>query len=176
MIIPSIDLMDGKVVQLVQGREKALEIKEPPAKFAERFTACKEVQVIDLDAAKGSGSNAPLVKEICKKVNARVGGGIRSVDKAVEFIEAGAKKVIIGTMANKEFLSELMEKVGKERIVVALIEFLKEVRKATKNRVAAAGGISSLREIRSLEKEGIDAVVGMALYTGKIKIEGVELG
>ncbi len=81
MIIPCIDLMGGKVVQLVQGREKALE-GGTPLEMLERFAAFPQIQVIDLDAAMGKGSNDDLVELVASRSVARVGGGVRSPDRA----------------------------------------------------------------------------------------------
>ncbi|MFH1696703.1 MAG: HisA/HisF-related TIM barrel protein, partial [Candidatus Diapherotrites archaeon] len=120
MIIPSIDILGGKVVQMVQGKKKVIEIAEAPAEFAGRFSDFREVQVIDLDAAMGKGSNRKIIREICGIVNARVGGGIRSISDALFYINAGAKKIIIGTNANKEFLSRLNNVVAREMVAVAL--------------------------------------------------------
>ncbi|MEP7363155.1 MAG: 1-(5-phosphoribosyl)-5-[(5-phosphoribosylamino)methylideneamino] imidazole-4-carboxamide isomerase [Acidobacteriota bacterium] len=125
MIIPCIDLMDGKVVQLVQGREKALE-GDTPDKMLERFRAFPEIQVIDLDAAIGSGSNDELVRFLASRAVCRVGGGVRSVERAKALVEQGAKQVIIGTAAfkangaNTEFLGAVSAAVGRERVMIAL--------------------------------------------------------
>ncbi|PIN98867.1 MAG: 1-(5-phosphoribosyl)-5-[(5-phosphoribosylamino)methylideneamino] imidazole-4-carboxamide isomerase [Candidatus Diapherotrites archaeon CG10_big_fil_rev_8_21_14_0_10_31_34] len=122
MIIPSIDLIQGKVVQLEQGKNKVFEI-DNPFYFAGRFKGFKEVQLIDLDAAMNKGENKLIVKEITEIVNARVGGGIRSIEKAVELIDDGAKKIIIGTQANKKFLEKLTERVPRKKIIVAVDSF-----------------------------------------------------
>jgi phosphoribosyl-AMP cyclohydrolase / phosphoribosyl-ATP pyrophosphohydrolase len=115
MIIPAIDLMQGKAVQLKQGKEKILEVNnfEP---LIEEFKIFPQVNLIDLDAAMSKGSNKQLIKELCQKLNANVGGGIRSLDLAFEYLRAGAKKIIVGTSATKEFLKNL----PKERVIVAL--------------------------------------------------------
>src|SRR3954451_23649269 len=98
MIIPCIDLMDGKVVQLVQGREKALEGDSPEA-MLQKFAAFPIIQVIDLDAAIGKGSNETLVEWLASHARTRVGGGVRTAEKAKQLLDLGAEKVIVGTAA-----------------------------------------------------------------------------
>ncbi len=119
MIIPSIDLMKGKVVQLQQGKKKVIEF-DCPINFAKKFLLFPEIQVIDLDAAFGKGDNLEIIKKICGLAECRVGGGIRTIKKAKRLIEAGAGKVIIGTKANKDFLFKLSKEIGKDKIIVAL--------------------------------------------------------
>lgn len=125
MIIPCIDLMDGKVVQLVQGREKALEAEAPLA-MLRQFAAFPEIQVIDLDAALGKGSNDEIVESLASRAVTRVGGGVRSVDRAQRLVAQGASKVIVGTAAfrgngvNAEFLGGLADAIGRDRVIVAL--------------------------------------------------------
>ena len=119
MIIPSIDLINGKLVQLKQGKEKVIEL-DNPLEYAKKYSKLFQIQLIDLDAAFESGNNLDLIKEICKVAKCRVGGGIRTIEKAKEIIDAGAEKIIIGTNANKEFLTELASVIGKEKIIVAL--------------------------------------------------------
>lgn len=125
MIIPSIDLSDGRAVQLEQGRRKILERGNPLA-LAEEFTRFGEIAVVDIDAALRRGSNDAIIRDICRLAPCRVGGGIRSPERAAEVLSRGAEKVIIGTMAfgrggiNAEFLDALRSTVGKERIIVAL--------------------------------------------------------
>src|SRR5690349_18112854 len=105
MIIPSIDLMDGQAVQLVQGKTKVLEAGDPRP-LAERFGIVGEIAVIDLDAAMGRGSNATVIADLLKIARCRVGGGIRDVDTARKWLDMGAAKVILGTRAVPEILSQ----------------------------------------------------------------------
>lgn len=115
MIIPSIDLMDGKAVQLKQGKEKVLE-RDNVLELAKYYSRFGEISVIDLDAAMNKGDNEALIKEICKVAHARVGGGIRTQEKAKRILANGAKQIIIGTAANEEFLSKL----PKNKVLVAI--------------------------------------------------------
>ena len=215
MIIPSIDLMNGKAVQLVQGEKKKLE-REDVLELAEKFSKFKEIAVIDLDAAMGKGNNIEIIKKICKIANCRVGGGIRTMEKANEILEAGAKKIIIGTKADKEFLKNLpkdkvivavdsrndivvtkgwKEKTGKkpEEVIKELNDYCSgflytyvdkegmmqgtnikkaiELSKLTDKKITVAGGISSIEEIKKLLELGFDCQIGMALYTGKVKLD-----
>jgi phosphoribosyl-ATP pyrophosphohydrolase/phosphoribosyl-AMP cyclohydrolase len=115
MIIPSIDLQDGQAVQLVGGRDLALEAGDPRP-LADRFGVVGEVAVIDLDAALGRGENRALVEALCRRTACRVGGGIRTLDAARSWLDAGAEKVILGTAARPELLREL----PRERVIAAL--------------------------------------------------------
>ncbi|HEX4275178.1 MAG TPA: 1-(5-phosphoribosyl)-5-[(5-phosphoribosylamino)methylideneamino] imidazole-4-carboxamide isomerase [Bryobacteraceae bacterium] len=125
MILPCIDLMDGKVVQLVQGREKALEA-DSPDEMLRRFSAFPQIQVIDLDAAMGHGANDGLVEMLASKAVTRVGGGVRTVERARTLLDQGAYRVIVGTSAfsaggpNHAFLQSLTHAIGQDRIVLAL--------------------------------------------------------
>jgi phosphoribosylformimino-5-aminoimidazole carboxamide ribotide isomerase len=125
MVIPCIDLMGGKVVQLVQGRQKALEA-EAPLVMLEKFSGFPVIQVIDLDAAIGSGSNDEIVRLLASRAVTRVGGGVRSAERARVLLEGGASRVIVGTAAfgqdgiRRGFLDELTTAVGRERILLAL--------------------------------------------------------
>jgi phosphoribosylformimino-5-aminoimidazole carboxamide ribotide isomerase len=125
LIIPCIDLMGGKVVQLVQGREKALE-GDAPLAMLEKFAAFPQIQVIDLDAAIGSGSNDSLVELLASRAMCRVGGGVRSVARARALVDQGAHKVIVGTAAfttagvNADLLAELAREIGRDRLVIAV--------------------------------------------------------
>lgn len=125
MIIPCIDLQDGKVVQLVQGREKALE-GDSPERMLEKFAAFGVIQVIDLDAAMGKGSNDAIVRDLTAQAVTRVGGGVRSAERARALVDAGASKVIVGTAAfsgngiNAPLLEEIAAAVGRDAILLAL--------------------------------------------------------
>jgi phosphoribosylformimino-5-aminoimidazole carboxamide ribotide isomerase len=224
MIIPCIDLMDGKVVQLVQGREKALE-GDAPLAMLRKFEAFAEIQVIDLDAAMGRGSNDQIVELLASHAVARVGGGVRTVERARRLLQQGAHKVIIGTAAfhasavNIEFLAELSRTVGRERVLIALdskdghivvrgwreatalaaeevlhqlepycggflctyvdkegmmagtdLDWFRRLRAATRHELTAAGGISTMDEIRELSALGIHCALGMAIYTERLDL------
>lgn len=125
MIIPCIDLMGGKVVQLVRGRDKALE-GDSPERMMERFASFPVIQVIDLDQAIGSGSNLEIVRRIAGLARTWVGGGVRTVERARELIDSGAERVIVGTAAfaadgpDSDFLGRLAATVGPSSVTVAL--------------------------------------------------------
>jgi phosphoribosylformimino-5-aminoimidazole carboxamide ribotide isomerase len=224
LILPCIDLMGGKVVQLVQGREKALEGDAPLAMLA-KFAGFPQIQVIDLDAAIGSGSNDELVKLLASRAVCRVGGGVRSVERARALVEQGAHKVIVGTAAfhnsgvNKELLAALTSGIGRDRLIVAVdskgghivvkgwreateltaeqavqslepycsgflctyvdkegmmqgtdLEWFRRLRAATSLELTAAGGITTLGEVRALLDMNIHAALGMAVYTGRLSL------
>lgn len=132
MVIGSIDLMGGKVVQLRQGKDKMLEFDDPLV-FAREFNKYNEIAVIDLDAAMGKGDNLGIIKDILKIADCRVGGGIHTIEKAKALLNAGARKIIIGSQAftgkrlNKKFLDELKKVAGRERIIIALDSFNNEI-------------------------------------------------
>jgi phosphoribosylformimino-5-aminoimidazole carboxamide ribotide isomerase len=117
--------MGGKVVQLIQGRDPALEGGSVDETL-KLFTGFPEIQVIDLDAAIGDGANNEVVKAISRRVTARVGGGVRSAERAQELITCGAHRVIVGTSAftntgpNTTLLKQLARTVGPERLLIAL--------------------------------------------------------
>lgn len=117
MIVPSIDLMNGRAVQLVGGDETGSRLDGgDPRALAQRFGRLGEIAVIDLDAALGTGSNADVIRELVSIAPCRVGGGIRSVEAARDWLDAGAQKVILGTRAVPEVLSQL----PRERVIAAL--------------------------------------------------------
>lgn len=115
MILPSIDVMDGRAVQLVGGEELLLDAGDPRP-IAERFARVGEVALVDLDGALGKGSNAALLRELCALSPCRVGGGIRDLDSARAWLDAGATRIVLGTAARPELLREL----PRERVCVAL--------------------------------------------------------
>ena len=133
MVIASIDLQDGKAVQLKQGKDLVL-ARDNPVELAEEFDRYGEVAVIDLDAAMNKGNNLHLIKPILRKAECRVGGGIRTADQAKELVSLGARKIIIGSAAfrdpakkqsggfgiNIPLLKEIAEKIGKQRLIVAI--------------------------------------------------------
>jgi len=224
MIIPCIDLMDGKVVQLVQGREKALE-GDSPDQMLRKFSAFPQIQVIDLDAAMGRGVNDDLVEMLASKAVIRAGGGVRTVERAQTLLRQGAYRVIVGTSAfnaegpNHEFLKSLETAVGRDRIVLALdtkggrivikgwqeatsftveevisqlepycsgflctyvdkegmmqgtdLDWFRRLRAATNMEITAAGGITTLDDIRALTGMNIHCALGMAIYTGRLDL------
>ena len=125
MLIPSIDLMGGKIVQLVQGKKKALEFDDFEG-WIERFSKYPLVQLIDLDAAMGQGSNAVRIAEIARRLPCQVGGGIRSIEAARSVLDGGAQRVIVGSslFAGGEldcaFAEQLADAVGASQLVFAL--------------------------------------------------------
>ena len=222
MLIPSIDLMEGKIVQLIQGSKKALETTDFEAWVA-RFSRYPLVQLIDLDAAMGKGSNRALVEQFAARLPCQVGGGIRSIEAAEDVLRVGARRVIIGSalvrdgQINRAFAEELARRLGRERLVFAVdsrggkvaiggwkqateltpvemmralepwcaaflythidteglmqgipFDVVRDLRQATARQFIVAGGITSIAEIEQLHSIGVDAVVGMAIYTGQV--------
>jgi phosphoribosyl-ATP pyrophosphohydrolase len=115
VIIPSIDLVGGRAVQLIGGETEAIDAGDPRP-ILDKFSIAGEVAVIDIDAARGEGSNSELISELCGQASIRVGGGIRDVKSATHWLDRGAERVILGTAATPEILSQLPP----ERIIVAL--------------------------------------------------------
>jgi phosphoribosylformimino-5-aminoimidazole carboxamide ribotide isomerase len=224
MLIPSIDLQNQHVVQLIQGEKLAIEVPDPEP-WIQKFMPFPRVQLIDLDAARGRGENTTLMHEICGRLPCRVGGGIRTIDKAERVLGAGAHAVIVSSSlfrdgaVDVDFARTLADAIGPERIIAAVdskggrvaihgwktilpvtavdavkalepycSEFLYThvdteglmqgtdmnailaVRRATSRRLVAAGGITTWTEIDELDAHGIDAVVGMAIYTGQLPL------
>lgn len=116
MIIPSIDLMGGKAVQLRQGKEHVLTADRDPLDLAREFNRYGEIAVIDLDAALGKGDNLDLIRQICRVADVRAGGGVRDAARGDALLRAGARQIIIGTSAEPELLS----KFPADRVMVAL--------------------------------------------------------
>ncbi len=220
MIIPSIDIQSGQVVQLIGGEGEAL-VAGDPRPIAKKFGLVGEVALIDLDAARDdtNAQNAALLQELLPLAAFRVGGGIRSRERAIEWLDRGASKVILGTAASKELLLQL----PKERAIVALdarhgevfvegwrrgtgaqlldrmrelapytggflvtlieregrmvgtdFSLVEQLQEAVGDaKLTIAGGISSAEEIAKLDAMGVDAQVGMALYTGRFDLADV---
>src|SRR5262245_45595886 len=125
MLIPSIDLKDGAVVQLIQGERLAIKDDDVEA-WVRRFASFPKVQVIDLDAAMGLGDNLAIVRRIDGRLSCRVGGGIRAVARAREVLDAGARQIIAGSALFKDgqpdltFAKELAGSVGADRVIAAV--------------------------------------------------------
>lgn len=115
MIVPSIDLQGGSAVQLVGGETKVLD-EGDPRPIAERFAMAGEIAVVDLDAAFGTGSNAACIRDLLALAPCRVGGGIRDVDAALAWLDAGAAKVVLGTAA----VPEVLKRLPASRVIAAL--------------------------------------------------------
>ena len=230
MLIPSIDLQGGAVVQLVQGERLAIK-DDDVFRWVRRFERFPKVQLIDLDAALDRGDNLAIVRQIAGAISCRVGGGIRTLDRAQDVLAAGAQQIIAGSALFKDgqpdlaFAQRLSDAVGRERVIAAVdsrngyvvihgwktalpltaseavralepycdeflythvdseglmggtnMEAILAVRHATMRRVTAAGGISTQREIDDLHARGIDAVVGMAIYTGALDPDALPHG
>jgi phosphoribosylformimino-5-aminoimidazole carboxamide ribonucleotide (ProFAR) isomerase len=117
--------MGRKVVQLVQGKSKALELPDPFA-VLEKFSDYPQIQVIDLDGAMGRASQADIVRELCRRKPCRVGGGIRSLERALQVEQDGARKIIVGSSAftsdgiNTDFLRLLSERIPREKLMIGV--------------------------------------------------------
>jgi phosphoribosylformimino-5-aminoimidazole carboxamide ribotide isomerase len=226
MLIPSIDLQGGRIVQLVQGEKLAVETNDFDG-WIERFSSFPKVQLIDLDAAKNAGSNETLIADICARLPCRVGGGIRTAARAAQIIGLGATGVILASSlfkngaVNVALAQEVSSTITPERFIAAVDsrgghvvvdgwrtvlpitpvdavkalepycdEFLYThvdreglmqgtdmsaigaVRAATTRRLTAAGGITTMDEVDKLDTMGVDAVVGMAIYTWRMSLDG----
>jgi phosphoribosylformimino-5-aminoimidazole carboxamide ribotide isomerase len=126
MLIPSIDLLGGRIVQLVQGEKLRLAFDDFEY-WIEKFSRYPLVQLIDLDAAMRQGDNSTLVAQISKRLPCQAGGGIRSIERARQVLEAGARRVIVGSAlftpdgtVNTNFAAELAASVGREHIVAGI--------------------------------------------------------
>lgn len=224
MLIPSIDLMGGRIVQLVKGERKALEFSDFNY-WIERFAKYPIVQLIDLDAAMGRGDNGELLRQFTSCLPCQVGGGIRSIEKAAQVFDIGARKIIVGSSffrdddVNEQFAHALVEQSRRERVIAAIdskqghvamhgwtqlspltplqaigklepycggflythveteglmqgipMDSVRKLRAATSLPLIAAGGITTQQEIDDLHAIHVDAVVGMAIYTGRLKV------
>ncbi len=222
MLIPSIDLQRGGVVQLVQGERLAIR-DDDVFRWVRRFERCPKVQVIDLDAAMGKGDNRGQVRFLLEHATmpVRVGGGVRTLARAQQLVELGAAQVIVGSSAfrdgavDRRFLTQLRNALGPRRVVIALDtdggkivvrgwrerlplepadviaelepycaaflctqvdregsmrgvdrDWFRRLRDLTNRPIIAAGGIRSRADVRALAALGMDAAIGMALYTG----------
>lgn len=167
MLIPSIDLMNGKAVQLRQGNEKNKIVeRDDVVALAKEFSKYGEIAVIDLDAALDKGDNLALIKQLCKIADCRVGGGIRTKEKADEILSAGAKKIIIGTKATPDFLQQF----SKERLIVAL--------DAKDNTVVTEGWTKKTTKTPQEIIKELESYCSEFLYTNVNKeglLEGIEL-
>jgi phosphoribosylformimino-5-aminoimidazole carboxamide ribotide isomerase len=224
MLIPSIDLLGGRIVQLVKGEKLRLAFDDFEY-WIEKFSTFPLVQLIDLDAAMRQGENSVLVAEICKRLPCQVGGGIGSVQSACEVLASGARRVIVGSSlfseggVNTAFAAELADAIGLEKLVAGIdtkggriaikgwkaqvevtpdlavpqlepfvsaflythvdiegtmsgfpLETASRLRKLTQRQLIVAGGIRSLEEVDALDAVGVDAVVGMAIYSDKMPV------
>jgi phosphoribosyl-ATP pyrophosphohydrolase len=215
MIIPSIDISEGRAVQLRRGREFVLDGGNPMDRL-KQFAVAGEVSIVDLDAAMGRGSNTELIRRMLLRHPCRVGGGIRTLAAAESWLDAGASKIVLGTAATPEFLSALprdrviaavdaeagrlvidgwrqrteehvLDRIAQLRDLVSGFLFtqveheggmagfdsdlLREVVAAAQPaRVTAAGGITTKQEIAQLDTLGVDAQVGMALYSETLSL------
>jgi phosphoribosylformimino-5-aminoimidazole carboxamide ribotide isomerase len=229
VLIPCIDLQDGKAVQLVHGRRRELVVTDVMSLLL-KFKKYEWLHIIDLDAAMGKGNNGRLARKLCDEaaqgygMKVRVGGGIHTVQRAQGITKWGASQVIVGSAAFKDgkinamFLRKLVRKIGRSAIVVALDtsrghvvikgwreklglrpeevmeqlepfcaaflctdvdregtmsganrEWFAKLRRTTSHPIIAAGGIKAMREIAALQRIGIDAAVGMALYKERLR-------
>jgi phosphoribosylformimino-5-aminoimidazole carboxamide ribotide isomerase len=224
MLIPSIDLMEGKIVQLVGGQKKALEFTDFEY-WIRRFSKFPLVQVIDLDAAMRKGSNRGLVDKIVQRLPCQAGGGVRSIECARSLLESGAQSVILGSalvrdgQPDTKFAEGLSAALGGKYLVFAVdsragkvavdgwrtgttlspmqviqkldpwchaflythietegtmrgipIDTVQQLRSVTQRRLFVAGGIRSHEEVAQLDRMGLDAVVGMAVYTSQMEV------
>jgi len=225
VIIPCIDLMGGKVVQLVQGREKALE-GEHPHVMLDKFAGFPVIQVIDLDAAMEQGQNDDIVEDLATRASIRVGGGVRTAERAKTLAALGADRIIVGTSAfnaqgvREDFLKDLASQVDPQKVTIAVdskggrivvrgwkestdlqaadvlqqlepycggflctyvdkegmmqgtdLGWFESLRKVTTKEITAAGGITTIDEVKALLGMEINTALGMAVYTGRLDLD-----
>ena len=175
IIIPAVDIKDGKCVQLVQGKPGSEQvIIDNPAKVAKRWQqlGAKRLHIVDLDGALGSGENIHIVEEIAESIDipTQMGGGIRSIADAEKLLDAGITTVIIGTMAidNPDTIEELSTMYGSERICVSL--------DSKDNKVLTHGWTKTtdktpVEYAREFQQRG----AGLILYTN-VDVEGLQEG
>jgi len=223
IVVPCIDIQGGQVVQLVQGRKRAL-IGPDPLEMLERFSNFPEIQIIDLDAAMGIGENFEIIEMLTSKATCRVGGGVRTPQRARQLVDLGAHRVIVGTAAFTPAFDDIVAAIGSEKIVVALdskagkvvvdgwnttlqttaieavsrfaemcsgflctyvdkegmmqgtdLTWFAQLRGATSLPITAAGGITTLDDVRALLEMNIDAAIGMAVYTGSLRLDDLAM-
>jgi len=222
MLIPSIDLMGGRIVQLEQGEDLRLAFDDFDY-WIERFSRFPLVQLIDLDAAKRTGDNRALIEQIAKRLTVQVGGGVRSADQAQALLDAGARRVIFGSALfredgiDAEIAASVAASIGSAQFVAAIdtkggkiavrgwkdnvdvtpaqaiaaldpwcgaflythvdtegtmrgfpMEIAQRLRPLTSRQLIVAGGIRAQSEIDALDALGVDAVAGMAVYSGRL--------
>ena len=220
MLIPSIDLMGGRIVQLEQGEELRLAFDDIDY-WIGRFAKYPLVQLIDLDAAKRVGDNRSLIRQIARRLPVQVGGGVRTAEDAQALLDSGARRVIFGsalfhsTGIDTDFAAVVSAAIGPERFVAGIdtksgriavrgwrdqvnvtpaqaiaalnpfcgaflythvdtegtlrgfpLDVARALRPLTARQLIIAGGIRQQSEIDALHALGIDAVAGMAVYSG----------
>ena len=223
IVVPCIDIQGGQVVQLVQGRERAL-VGPDPLEMLELFAGFPEIQIIDLDAAMGVGENFAIIEMLASKATCRVGGGVRSAQRARQLVDIGAHRVIVGTAAFGDSFDDIVKEVTAKNILVALdskagnvvvdgwnttlqttaieavsrfaemcsgflctyvdkegmmqgtdLTWFAQLRGATALPITAAGGITTLDDVRALLDMNIDAAIGMAVYTGSLRLNDLAM-
>jgi phosphoribosylformimino-5-aminoimidazole carboxamide ribotide isomerase len=226
MLIPSIDLMGGRIVQLVQGEKLKLAFDDFEY-WIERFSSYPIVQLIDLDAAMRQGDNAALIEKIARRLPCQVGGGIAAVERARQLLDAGARRVIFGSAlfsgsdnagtVNVSLAQTIQKEIGTTQFVASIdtkqgqvavkgwkeqagltpqqaiatlnpycgaflythvdtegtmqgfpMAIARELRGLTERQLIVAGGIREQAEIDILHQMRVDAVAGMAVYTGAL--------
>jgi len=223
MLIPSIDLMGGRIVQLVQGETLKLAFDDFEY-WIDRFSKYPVVQLIDLDAAMRQGDNRALIEMIAKRLPCQVGGGLKTAEDGQALLDAGAKRVIYGSSlfgpegVNKAFAAGLKKTLGEDALVFSVdtkggrvavrgwkdtvsltpeeavtwledycaaflythvdtegtmsgfpIDVAAILRATTAKQLIVAGGIKERAEVDALDAMGVDAVAGMAVYSGAME-------